>query len=302
GAPAAHVVRTNVAVARTRGGVVRVGAARGRIAAVGGADIPVVAVRRRPPDARPATAGVVRRAGVAVAAGGGVVRVGAARGRIAAVGGADIPVVAVRRRPPDARPATARVVGRAGVAVAAWGAVVRMGADTPAAHVVRAAIAIARARGGVVRVGAARGRIAAVGGADIPVVAGGGVVRMGAGAPAAHVVRTYVAVARTRGGVVRVDASCPRRRAADLADIPVVAVRRRPPDARPATAGVVRRAGVAVAARGGVVRVGAARRRIAAVGGADVVPRSVGGGARVGAGRGRVAAERGAEIGCCRVG
>src|SRR2546428_4842109 len=95
--------------------MIKVGAAGGWIAVIAGAVIPLVAVGSRPSDARPATAGVVRRAGVAVAARGGVVRVGAARGRIAAVGGADIPVVAVRRRPPDARPATAGVVRRAGV-------------------------------------------------------------------------------------------------------------------------------------------------------------------------------------------
>src|SRR5207253_2647340 len=166
-APAGVVRGAGVAVV-ARGGVVRVDAARGRIAAVGGADVPVVAVGRRPPDARPATAGVVRRAGVAVTARGGVVRVGAARGRIAAVGGADVPVVAVRRRPPAARPATAGVVRRAGVVVAARGGVVRMGAGAPAAHVVRTNVAVARTRGGVVRVDAARGRVAAVVGADIP--------------------------------------------------------------------------------------------------------------------------------------
>src|SRR5207253_6925408 len=126
-APAGVVRGAGVAVV-ARGGVVRVDAARGRIAAVGGADVPVVAVRRRPPDARPATAGVVGRAGVAVAARGGVVRVGAARGRIAAVGGADILVGARRRRPPDARPAPRGAGRRAGDGVAARGGVVRLGA------------------------------------------------------------------------------------------------------------------------------------------------------------------------------
>src|SRR5207247_3153824 len=101
-------------------------------------------VRPAAPSACPALAGVGDGAGIPVAARRGVVRVDAARGRVATVGGAHVPVVAVGRRAPDARPAAARVDRGGGLAVAA--------------------------RAGGVRVDAARGRVAAVGGADVPVV------------------------------------------------------------------------------------------------------------------------------------
>src|SRR5205823_10326140 len=59
----------------------------------------------RTADAHAAGAGVGRGAGIAVVAGRRVRRVYAARGRVARIVGADICVVAVERRPADARSA-----------------------------------------------------------------------------------------------------------------------------------------------------------------------------------------------------
>jgi len=73
----------------------RVQAAGARAARVVGVDVPVVAVERRPRHTRPEGAGVPGGAGVAVGAGAGVVRVYAAEHGVAAVGGADVAVVAV---------------------------------------------------------------------------------------------------------------------------------------------------------------------------------------------------------------
>ena len=94
-------------VARRR--VVRVDAARRRVARVVGAPVVVVAVRRRAADADPAGAGVARRARVAVVARIAVLfAYDAARGRVAGVVGADVAVVAVTSRAADARAAASR--------------------------------------------------------------------------------------------------------------------------------------------------------------------------------------------------
>ena len=93
--------RAGVAVVARRR-VVRVDAAGRRVARVVRAHVAVVAVGRRAADAEAARAGVGRRAGVPVVAGGGVVRVDAAGRRVARVVGADVAVVAVRRRAADA--------------------------------------------------------------------------------------------------------------------------------------------------------------------------------------------------------
>src|SRR5438132_294415 len=70
-------------------------------------------------DTEACLAGVGLRAGVAVAAGSCVRRVDAAGRGIAAVVGAPVAVVAIRRRAADALAVAAGVVGRAGVAVVA---------------------------------------------------------------------------------------------------------------------------------------------------------------------------------------
>src|SRR5207249_2591998 len=84
-----------------------------------GAGVAVVAGARRSGHAHTRGALVVRRAGVAVVARAGDVRVHAAARGIAGVPGADVAVIAVGRWPADARPARAGVVGRAGATVVA---------------------------------------------------------------------------------------------------------------------------------------------------------------------------------------
>ena len=113
------------------------------VARVVRADVAVVAVRRRAADAKAAGARVRRRARVAVVAGRRVVRVDAAGRRTARVVGADVAVVAVRRRAADAEAAGAGVGRRAGVPVVARGRVVRVdAARRRVARVVRADVAV----------------------------------------------------------------------------------------------------------------------------------------------------------------
>src|SRR5206468_3807195 len=97
-AQAGAALRAQVAVLAGRQiGERGVRAAGGRIAALGGAAVVVVAVGRRSAGAVPTRAGVGRGAGIAVIARGGVVGVLAAGGRVAGVIRADIVVVAVER-------------------------------------------------------------------------------------------------------------------------------------------------------------------------------------------------------------
>src|SRR5439155_1277126 len=124
-------------------------AARGRIAGVGGANVPIVAVRRSDAHGDASRTRVGGRAGVCVVAGRAVGdgSVLAAGGRIAGGGGASIAVVALRSGAARADSALARVGGRAGVCVVAGRAV------------------------GDGSMLAAGGRITRVGGANVPIVA-----------------------------------------------------------------------------------------------------------------------------------
>src|SRR5262249_10089500 len=123
--------------------VVRVGAARPRIAAVVGANVVVVAVGGWATGAAAPAARVGGRAGVAVIAWVAVVGVGASRPRAAAVVGADSVVIAVAGWPADAAAATARIVGGAGAAIVTRIAVVGMGASRRrAAAVISARVTI----------------------------------------------------------------------------------------------------------------------------------------------------------------
>jgi len=232
-------VRIGVAAARDA----RVLAAAGRIASVGRARVTIVAVRRRATHTRPAAAGVVGGAGVAVIARGRVVGAYAAAGGVAAVVGADVAVVAVRGRAAHACPAAARVAGGAGVVVVA--------------------------RSIVVGVHAAGGGVAAVVGAEVAIVAVGRRAAHARPTAARVAGRTGVAVI-TRGGVVGVHAAGGGVAAVVGTDIAIVAVRRRAAHARPAAARVVSGTGVAVIARGRIVRVHAAGGGVAAVVGTDV--------------------------------
>src|SRR5206468_2387778 len=86
---------------------------------------------RRPGIAHPIGTRVAAGAYVAVVTGSGVVGVDASRSRIAAIVGADIAVVAVRRRATHAGAVAARILSRAGVAVVAGCTVKgRIGAGT----------------------------------------------------------------------------------------------------------------------------------------------------------------------------
>ena len=106
-------------------GVGVVGTADGTAATVVGADVAVVAAGGRAADAGAARAGVFGGARRAVLAGRGIVQVGAALDGIAAVGGADVAVVARRRRAAAfARAAVAHVERGALVGVVAGGRVV----------------------------------------------------------------------------------------------------------------------------------------------------------------------------------
>src|SRR5206468_1207066 len=113
----ARIVRAGVLVIAVRGGV---RAARPRIARIVRAGITVAAVRRRTSDARPLRARVVRRAGAAVVARAGVVRV-RANTLDARVVRAHVAVVAVHRL--AAAPAGRARIGGAGIGVVAGRAV-----------------------------------------------------------------------------------------------------------------------------------------------------------------------------------
>src|SRR5262249_14297393 len=206
----------------------RVQAANDRIAAVGRADVVVVAVGSRPRHAGTRGAHLDAVAGVAVAARDAVGdgRVLAALHGIAAVGRAAVVVVAVRRRP-----------GRADPGLAVLPAVADRGVGA------RRAV---RDRG----VLAAEHRIAAVGGARVVVVAvgrrpghaGPGLAGLGAVAGVAVAARAAV----REGGVL---AAADRAPPVGGAGIVVVAVERGPRGAHAGLAGLDAIAGVPVGAR-----------------------------------------------------
>jgi hypothetical protein len=110
--------------------IVHVIAAGAGIAQIIGADIAVIATRRRSANAYPQRARVIRRAGIAVVAGIDIVHVHAAAGWITGVVSTHVAVVAVERRPAHARATGARIVRRAGIAVVTGKAVVDIDADS----------------------------------------------------------------------------------------------------------------------------------------------------------------------------
>src|SRR5262249_39808183 len=152
-------------------------------------------------DARSRLTGIALCTGVAVVAGRGVVRVHASARRVARIVGARIAIVTIQGRAAHADPATARVAGRARVAIvtrtrggpvlAAGAGITGVGRAGVAVVTVRGWAALAVARGALisrragVAVGAGEGivcvhapliRIAGVGGARIGVVARRGAV------------------------------------------------------------------------------------------------------------------------------
>ncbi len=259
--------------------------ARGRVAGIVGAGVPIVANRRRP-DALPAQAGVVYGAGVSVVARGRVVRVKAlARGRVAGIVGAGVPIVANRRRP-DALPAQAVVPGGAGVAVRAVRPVVRGDEDTPLTGVTQ----VVRAR---VLVVAGDGLSGA--GAACAVIQRRAVVLVVAGCPVGrrrllarpgrrHARRDHALLpdrlfAMDHGGRVH-DAGRVLAPERPVAQVPVLvgqtvrvglALAHRGPHAVAVVAKVVRRAPVPVVAWGRVVREHAPDRRVARIVRAGIV-------------------------------
>jgi hypothetical protein len=123
-------------------------ASRPGIAGIGRTEVVVATIDVPARAARAARADVAHRAGVAVVTGFRVVRVDAARGRIAAVVRAEVRVVAVERRRPHADAAHAHVDGGAGIAVVAHVRVLRVRARTEVvADVVRTGISVVGARG-----------------------------------------------------------------------------------------------------------------------------------------------------------
>src|SRR5207247_675327 len=155
---------------RTRQAGRRVDAACRGVAGVRGAYGAVVAVEGRPADALATRACVGGRAGVAVVACRGVVRVHAAGCRIAGIRRADVAVVAVGRGTADADPAGARVRRGAGVAVVA-GRRVRRAARAGAGAVARAARDADAVGAGLAGWPELAGRRAAVAGHEVAVVA-----------------------------------------------------------------------------------------------------------------------------------
>lgn len=131
-----------VAVA-ARNCVVRMHATIGRIARIIRAEILVIAIGRRTHDARSSGALIAGGACTSVRARIGVVHVHTADRRSTAVVCADVVVVAVQRRTPDALAARTMIIGGAGVYVIAWIRVIVMeAADGLVAHIVRAGITV----------------------------------------------------------------------------------------------------------------------------------------------------------------
>jgi len=110
----------------TGGAVVGMDAAGSGVAAVVSAEIAVITVWRRTADTNTAGAGVGSSAGIAVIAGSGIVGMDAAGRGVAAVGGADVSVIAIEGGAADTDSAGAGVGSGTGIAVIAGGGVVGM--------------------------------------------------------------------------------------------------------------------------------------------------------------------------------
>ena len=91
--------------------------------------VSIIAIRRRPTDTDATRASIRSRTGVAVVAGGCVVRVDATSRRVAGIVRADVAIVAVRRRTTYTDAAGTGIRSRTGVTVIAWISIIREHAD-----------------------------------------------------------------------------------------------------------------------------------------------------------------------------
>lgn len=229
--------------------VVGVAASNCRIAEIIRAHIVVIAIGRRSGDAAPARAGVIRRAGVAIAARTRVIGVHAAASRITRIVRADISIVAIQRRARNATSAGAGVIGRAGVTVTARTRIVDMHATAGrVARIVRTSVS-------VITIWRRSGNAAST---------------------RTRVIRRACVSITARIGVVDVRAAGGWIAGIVSADVAVVTVRSGPWNAVSARARVVRRASATVAARIVVVRINA-HAALAVLGRANVAVIAIGG-------------------------
>src|SRR5262249_36980919 len=151
-------------------------------------------IRRRAAHACATRAGIIRGAGVAVAAWGHIVHVHAAAGWIARIIRAHVVVVAIQRRTADARSKCTCIVCGTGVAVVApAGVVVVIAARYRVAAVIRAYVSVVAVRRWASHAGSTRTSV--VRRAGVAVVTRIGVVGViAAGGRIAGIIRTDVAV------------------------------------------------------------------------------------------------------------
>jgi hypothetical protein len=228
-----------IATAGQRG----VDAAGIRVAAVGRADIVVVAVFVGAPHARSAGTGVRSRTGVAVVAGHRVVGVDAPDISVTAIVGTWIAVVAIGRRTPDTGPVGAQVKGSARVVIVTLHRVVdKLTPDSLQAAIVGAGILIITGETGPTDADPAVTLV--VDGADLAIIAGGRIQGIGtAGLGVTGIGGAWIAVIAIRWGTTQ---------------------------ARTGLTGVARGTGIAIVAADGVGRVDTPDLRVAGIVGTGV--------------------------------
>ena len=262
------VGRTSISVV-AREGVVDVDAPGGWIARIIGADIGVVAVRRRTADTTTDRAGIVRGTGVAVVTRGRVVGIHTSGGRITGIIGADIGIIAIRWWTADTATVRAGVVGGTGVSVITGTGPAHVFANPVHAGVIRAIVPIVA----IVRAHRTTKALIVRFVTSLP---GTGVSGADAQAVAARIdERAKLTVV---AGVGVVDLYTPRRGIACVirTDISVIAVRLWTPETATAEAGIVGGAGIPVVAGRGVVGVDAPGEGIARIIGASIAVVTVG--------------------------
>jgi hypothetical protein len=285
--------RTRVAII-TIERVVRRHAAGGHVARIVGAEITVVAVRRRATNTDTTTACICERTGTAIIAGALVVNRHTTAATVTGVIRTAVAVVAVQPRTGHARSSTADVVLRAGVGIIAGHRVVVghasagriagvVGTTVTIITVRRRAAKTTSATAGVRRCTrvaivascrvvdghATAGRIAAVVSANVAVVTDRGCASNACTARTGVVGGTGIAIV-TGHAVVGSGASTCRVATIVGAQVTIVAVRREATYADPGAAAVARGTSVAVGASVGVVGKGATRHQITAPGGTGI--------------------------------
>ena len=101
----------------------------GRITGIVGAGVAVVTIGSGSADAGSSGTGVIRRAGVTVLAGIGIVLMRTPGGRVTGIIGAGVAVIAIRSGSADAGSSGTDVIRRAGVVVIARGSILLVGSD-----------------------------------------------------------------------------------------------------------------------------------------------------------------------------